>query len=110
MVALQSPPDDQHECVDSRYGAGFGSHTRLVGFATRVARASELSAVHTGDFLVPHQKIEVAPGRSLNLFCMGSGKTTVLFEAGGGDWSVVWTLVQPRVARDTRACSYDRAG
>jgi len=82
----------------------------LAGFATRTAPGSELPGVHAPDFLVPHQKVEVAPGRSLNLFCMGSGKKTVMFEAGGSDWSVVWMLVQPVVARDARACSYDRAG
>ena len=61
-------------------------------------------------YTVPHQMVEVAPGRRLNLFCMGSGKQTVLFEAGGSDWSVVWALVQPKVAAHTRACAYDRAG
>ena len=62
------------------------------------------------EFLRSHQMIEVAKGRRLNLFCMGSGATTVLFDAGGSDWSVVWALVQPEVARTMRACSYDRAG
>lgn len=28
----------------------------------------------------------------------------------GGDWAPVWTIVQPEVAKWTRACSYDRAG
>jgi pimeloyl-ACP methyl ester carboxylesterase len=41
---------------------------------------------------------------------MGSGERTVLFDAGGSDWSVVWALVQPEVARRARACAYDRAG
>src|SRR6202008_1260086 len=34
----------------------------------------------------------------------------VVFDSGWEDWAPVWTLVQPRVARWTRACSYDRAG
>jgi pimeloyl-ACP methyl ester carboxylesterase len=34
----------------------------------------------------------------------------VVFENGAGDFSIVWSLVQPRVAEVTRACSYDRAG
>jgi pimeloyl-ACP methyl ester carboxylesterase len=34
----------------------------------------------------------------------------VILEAGAGDFSVDWSLVQPRVARVARVCSYDRAG
>ncbi len=58
----------------------------------------------------PQQRVEVAAGRSLNLVCMGSGPQTLLFDAGGSDWSVIWALVQPQVARHARACAYDRAG
>lgn len=36
--------------------------------------------------------------------------TTVILEAGVGDFSVDWSLVQPQVARFARVCSYDRAG
>ncbi len=61
-------------------------------------------------YIGPHRQIEVAPGRRINLLCMGSGRHTVLFDAGGSDWSVIWALVQPEVARTTRACAYDRAG
>lgn len=61
-------------------------------------------------YLHPQQKVEVAPGRALNLVCRGSGDRTVLFDAGGSDWSVIWALVQPEVARHARACAYDRAG
>jgi len=51
-----------------------------------------------------------ADGTRLNLYCMGSGSPAVVFDSGWEDWAPVWTLVQPRVARWTRACSYDRAG
>ena len=33
-----------------------------------------------------------------------------LFENGSADFSFIWDLVQPNVAKFTRACSYDRAG
>jgi pimeloyl-ACP methyl ester carboxylesterase len=42
--------------------------------------------------------------------CSGSGAPLVLFEAGIAASSLSWSLVQPAVARFTRACSYDRAG
>jgi len=35
---------------------------------------------------------------------------TVVLEAGGGNASPDWALVQPEIAKVTRVCSYDRAG
>ena len=58
----------------------------------------------------PHQRIEVEPGRRMNLYCIGSGSPTVVFDSGLSDWSNTWALIQPAVATRTRACSYDRAG
>lgn len=47
-----------------------------------------------------------------NLFidCRGEGSPTVVFEAGVGAWSAAWRHVRDRVAEQTRACVYDRAG
>ncbi|MGF6494962.1 pimeloyl-ACP methyl ester carboxylesterase [Luteibacter sp. 621] len=58
----------------------------------------------------PQQLVEVAPGRRLNLYCVGHGSPTVIFEAGMGDEAGTWGLVQPVVGTHTRACSYERAG
>ena len=49
-------------------------------------------------------------GWHLHVDCRGAGSPTVVLESGAGDFSVVWGLVQPEVARFTRVCSYDRAG
>jgi pimeloyl-ACP methyl ester carboxylesterase len=57
----------------------------------------------------PGQLVD-AGGFRLNLYCMGSGSPTVVFDSGWGDWAPVWSKVQPEVAKWTRACSYDRAG
>ena len=51
-----------------------------------------------------------AGGFRLNLYCMGSGSPTVVFDSGWGDWAPAWSKVQPEVAKWTRVCSYDRAG
>src|SRR5687768_8196674 len=61
-----------------------------------------------------------APGRlidlggwRLHLNCTGeirASQPTVILQAGAGDFSVDWSLVQPGVARTARVCSYDRAG
>jgi len=61
--------------------------------------------------------IPVPPGRlidlggyKLHLNCMGRGNPTVVLSAGAGDFSFDWSLVQPKVARISRVCSYDRSG
>jgi len=49
-------------------------------------------------------------GYDMYLHCMGTGTPTVILEAGFDDVAETWRLVQPEVARFTRACAYDRAG
>jgi pimeloyl-ACP methyl ester carboxylesterase len=49
-------------------------------------------------------------GRRLNIACTGKGSPTVILEAGLLADSTAWRLVQPAVSRNTRVCSYDRAG
>jgi pimeloyl-ACP methyl ester carboxylesterase len=48
--------------------------------------------------------------RRLHLHCMGTGTPTIILEAGLGGDSSGWVRVQPQLARETRVCSYDRAG
>lgn len=79
-----------------------------------VAMAAEpvqpaLSPELAREYARPHEGVDIG-GRRLNLFCIGSGAQTVLLEAGGSDWSDIWALVHPAVARSARACVYDRAG
>jgi pimeloyl-ACP methyl ester carboxylesterase len=42
--------------------------------------------------------------------CIGEGTPTVILESGLGDSYTSWHKVQPKIARVTRVCSYDRAG
>ncbi|MCU1298806.1 MAG: alpha/beta hydrolase fold protein [Acidobacteriaceae bacterium] len=49
-------------------------------------------------------------GERLHINCTGQGSPTVIMDAGLGDSSVTWELVQPEVSKFTRVCSYDRAG
>lgn len=46
----------------------------------------------------------------LHINCTGAGSPTVLLESGPNDSSVIWQLLQPKVSKFTRVCSYDRAG
>lgn len=54
--------------------------------------------------------VEVEPGRSLNIYCVGTGKPTVIFDSGLGGGTPGWAPIQATIAKHTRACSYDRAG
>ncbi len=60
-------------------------------------------------YAAPGRLVDIG-GRRLHLNCRGEGSPTVVLESGAGDFSLVWGLVQPRVAAFTRVCSYDRAG
>jgi pimeloyl-ACP methyl ester carboxylesterase len=48
-------------------------------------------------------------GRTLNIFCSGTGSPAVIFEAASGI-GLEWQSVQTQVAKFTEACWYDRAG
>ena len=63
-------------------------------------------------FSAPGRLVDVG-GWRLHLDCTGEprpGQPIVILEAGIGDFSVEWSLVQPGVSRFARVCSYDRAG
>ena len=57
----------------------------------------------------PGQLVSVG-GFRLNLHCVGTGSPTVVFDSGFLDWAPAWSTVQPKIAKWTRACSYDRGG
>ena len=61
-------------------------------------------------YMHPGKLVAIDGSRRLNLYCMGHGSPTVLFDSGQGDSALVWRLVQGEVAKLTRACAYDRAG
>ncbi len=60
-------------------------------------------------YLHPKRLIDVG-GRRMNIICSGTGSPTVILDAGLGNGADIWRLVQPKIARHTRVCSYDRAG
>ena len=74
--------------------------------------ANEKSAEVIADnvYLKAQHLVAVETHRRLNIYCTGNGSPTVIFDSGLGDRDRVWGLVQPAIAAETRACSYDRAG
>jgi pimeloyl-ACP methyl ester carboxylesterase len=66
--------------------------------------------IDDGRYDMPGQLIDVGDHR-LHLHCMGTGSPTVILEAGLGDFSAMMDAwIAPDVAKDTRVCTYDRAG
>lgn len=49
-------------------------------------------------------------GHRLHIWCIGSGKPTVLLESGLGGNAFGWVAVKLKVAQLTQVCTYDRAG
>jgi pimeloyl-ACP methyl ester carboxylesterase len=49
-------------------------------------------------------------GRSIDLYCSGSGGPPAILLSGANAPGYSWVLVQPKIAAFTSACWYDRAG
>src|SRR4030081_1825561 len=77
-----------------------------------IAIAAQAQNASAPPFPAPGRLIDLG-GWRLHLNCSGQanpGRAVVILEAGAGDFSVDWSLVQPLVAPSARVCSYDRAG
>ena len=83
----------------------------IVASALLLAAANSLAVPPAGQDALAGPKIKVdVGGRKLNMYCVGKGSPTVLFEADAGRAGWDWSAVLPEVAKRTRACVYDRAG
>src|SRR5215475_394970 len=81
-------------------------------FAPQAVTVAPQSQPEQPPFPPPGRLVDVG-GWRLHLNCTGEARAsqpTVILEAGLGDFSVEWSLVQPGVAKFARVCSYDRAG
>jgi pimeloyl-ACP methyl ester carboxylesterase len=72
-------------------------------------QGSRAKAALRAKYPPPGQMVDLG-GYRMHIYCRGSGSPTVVLDAGLGDFSPIWDLVQPEVARSVRVCSYDRAG
>ena len=91
---------------------------RLAGLAAGVllaagtAQAAEPSAALKwwDGYLNSAQAVKLPDGRTMNLFCIGSGGPVVVLDSGLGDGAWSWSGVQGAIAQKTRVCSFDRPG
>jgi pimeloyl-ACP methyl ester carboxylesterase len=91
--------------------------TQLVLLAVLISAIAVTGQQATGSGSAPADIVYGQPGQlvnvggfRLNLYCMGGGSPTVVFDSGWGDWAPAWSKVQPEIAKWTRVCSHDRAG
>jgi pimeloyl-ACP methyl ester carboxylesterase len=81
----------------------------IVALALTWLQGSRAKADLRAKYPPPGQMVDVG-GYDMHVYCLGSGSPTVILDAGLGDFSLTWSLVQPDVAQSTRVCAYDRAG
>jgi pimeloyl-ACP methyl ester carboxylesterase len=58
----------------------------------------------------PPGQIFLVGGHAMRIDCTGNGSPTIILDAGLGNDGLIWSGVQPALAKTTRVCSYDRAG
>ena len=78
--------------------------------ALGLAASGKPDSQHLDSRLLSPHRVEVEPGRRLNIRCTGSGSPTIVFEQGGEGMIFNWARVLPAVAALTRVCVYDRGG
>ena len=81
----------------------------LIFFSSWIVSRS-YSQTHGPNYIPPTGILSDAGGHKLHLDPEGKGSPTIIFENGTGDFSFIWSLVQPEVAKFTSTVSYDRAG
>ena len=69
----------------------------------------ELMQQLRAQYPAPGELVEV-DGNRMHIRCEGTGSPTVVMEAGSGDCSLSWALVQQNVSAFSRVCTYDRQG
>lgn len=61
-------------------------------------------------YTAPVRLVDIGDGQRLNLYCLGAGSPAVILDAGMGDSTISWALVQKTISKRTQVCSFDRAG
>jgi pimeloyl-ACP methyl ester carboxylesterase len=116
MMRVRAAADAAKRCAENDVTPKF---LMLAGAALLVCGANAMppatppanaADVPSDSYTHPQRLVTIDGSRRLNLFCLGTGSPTVLFEAGSGSNSSTWRHVQAQVATFTQACSYDRAG
>lgn len=77
---------------------------------TAPASTTPIASIPAAAYTHPQRLVAIDGQRRLNLYCLGHGSPTVLFDSGTGGGTRDWRYVQAAIAAHTTACAYDRAG
>jgi pimeloyl-ACP methyl ester carboxylesterase len=110
-----SSDDAYVDSIDLNAGRSLAERLRPFGVALLIALVAGFVYERAGEWQDHRRFPRVGRpvnigGRTLNIFCSGEGSPAVVFDSGGNQPGYTWALVQPEVAKWTRACWYDRAG
>lgn len=85
---------------------------RSVGLITSALASASIGASdqNVSPTLTADRLVLLQDGRQLHIRCMGAGTPTVILNAGMSADFRSWLGVQPRIAKLTRVCSWDRPG
>ncbi len=81
----------------------------LAGSPQPTLSAEEAIQQVRAQYPAPGELLEIN-GTRMHIRCQGTGSPAVIMEAGSGDCSLSWALVQQNVSQFTRVCAYDRPG
>lgn len=81
----------------------------LVAAAAAVSSGMNAAILAWYHARIPGRTFQVN-GRTMRIDCTGGGSPTLVLDAGLGNDGLIWSGVQPVLARTTQVCSYDRAG
>ncbi len=117
MNATNDQNDIQDKSIGKRHGClgclGRGAIGLLIFLVVILVAGSTYQTMASASDLrkypPPGELYDVGDYR-LHLFCTGEGSPTVILEAGAGNPSIGWSVVQSGVEGFTRVCSYDRPG
>ncbi|QHS54339.1 alpha/beta hydrolase [Mucilaginibacter sp. 14171R-50] len=73
------------------------------------AADAQAFSVDTTEYKPIGQLVDIG-GYKLHLHCTGSGNLTVILISGASNFSFDWTMVQDKLSKSTKVCSYDRPG
>ena len=82
----------------------------IVGLALAGASYEAIAARGDAQAYPPPGRLIDVGGYRLHLQCVGTGSPAVVLDAGLGDMSLAWNLVQTEMGQTTQVCAYDRAG
>ena len=69
-----------------------------------------ISAMGDAQAYPPPGRLVDVGGYRLHIQCIGTGSPTVVLDAGLGNFSLHWSLVQAEIGQTAQVCAYDRAG